>query len=426
MKILLSELINLLFIYYIFISFFRIYKIIYSFIWIQNNKKNKYIQYNKNIKIYILIPVLNEEKIIKDTYLYFSYFINRYKNIKLVFITTSKERENTIKILKEDIVKEDDRVIHYHYKGDGVMSHQLNYAINKINNIEKNRYSEIFIAVYNADSRPNKKTFDYIFSQNLIHKNVFQQYSDYTLNYKTFPDNFFINSILFSSSIWQNRWSLGVEFYRGIKYLKNKWIFKPLSYCIGHGLFIKLSLLNKVGLFREDTRNEDLVMGFILNNLNEKIYPIPYLDYSETPNTINSLFVQQSNWIFGPMQFYTYYKIVLKNKFYKSKLMLIVYTFKLLKSFIAWFLGPSIFIFLFVYSLFYYNYLILFLLIYLLFLFIPNLISFILMEYLSSEIKKDKKIILSIKILIGSFFAYLIYGLSGYYGIYKNVKNKIF
>ncbi len=302
------------------------------------------------------------------------------------------------------------------------MTHQLNYAISEIKKFDKKNN---FIVVYNADSRHHKNTFDYVFSKkDLKNKKAFQQYGDYTSNYNSFPKNFFKNSILTSSAGLQNRWSLGIEIFRAVKNINRNGIFKPLSYCIGHGMFLKLELVEKVGGFSEKTHNEDLVMGYVLNNLDEKIYPIPFFDYSESPNLISSLFFQKANWFFGPGQFYDYYKFVKNKKLYKNKILFISYTLKVLGLAMVWILGPTLLFILLLISLKKIQLFLIFLVIYILSLVLPNYLSLIYISKLENK-KIDNNIILFIKVFIGSIFAYLTHGISGWLGLYRYIKKII-
>jgi hypothetical protein len=95
-------------------------------------------------------------------------------------------------------------------------------------------------------------------------------------------------------------------------------------------MFLRLSVIDRVGGFSEDTHNEDLVMGYLLNNIEERIYPIPYFDYSESSNLISSLFFQKTNWFFGPAQFFEYYKMAKRKKLYSSHIMLVLYTLRVM------------------------------------------------------------------------------------------------
>lgn len=301
------------------------------------------------------------------------------------------------------------------------MAHQLNFALKEINSIEQ---QDVFIVVYNADSRPDPRTFSYVFSQKSDNKKVFQQYGDYTYNIDHFKNNILIKSILTSSSSWQNRWSLGIELFRAIFNLKNIHIFKPLSYCIGHGLFIKLSTINHIGGFSEKTYNEDLFLGYTLNNLEKNIYPIPYFDHSESPDTIYSLFIQKSNWFFGPVQFYDYYKILIDKKLYTNKNMLFLYTLKVMFLSVSWIFGPTLLFSLLCYSIYSINYLIYYIILYLLFLVIPNYYSVININKLHIN-KPYNKLTLFIQIFVGAQFAYFLHGLSGWFGLFKYLKSKI-
>ena len=155
------------------------------------NERRNIKRINKNSKnIIIAIPVLREQKCIEDT---IEYFNTITKDIPIVLITTQKEiKENltnektTQDIIKEKIITRYSNVywINYPYT-EGYMSDQLNYMLENLENIfnKKIDLDKTYLALYNADSRPNKNTFEEI-KQKIENSNVVQQYSYCMQNYE--------------------------------------------------------------------------------------------------------------------------------------------------------------------------------------------------------------------------------------------------
>ena len=265
-----------------------------------------------NTPIFVLIPVLDEVARITQTTKYFSETFKHLSGLRLIIITTEKEvnivkNPNTIDVVRE--LSEKYPILHVHYpKLDGKMAHQLNFAMKQL---LKNPFAEnALFAVYNADSKPHPKTFDWVLSQQSKKSTqVFQQYGDYRKNVMAFSG--FSGFILTAASAWQTRWSIGFEMFNALKQklFRNKLraqkgrVLYPLNYCIGHGLFFTKNIFVKLHGFNEYAHNEDAIFGLELSYLAEPIAPIPYFDLSDTPSTVGSLFIQKSNWFFGPLQY---------------------------------------------------------------------------------------------------------------------------
>ena len=115
--------------------------------------------------LYVLLPALKEQKIVKTTIDWFSN-IKYNGNIKFVIITTQKEeyeyKKNNIKELTTNKVVDkylkelnDDRFIHYHYnRTDGNKSSQMNFAIELIRKNYNPDLENTYISVFDFDSKP--------------------------------------------------------------------------------------------------------------------------------------------------------------------------------------------------------------------------------------------------------------------------------
>lgn len=357
---------------YIYTILKNIIALIYTNKLLKNAKKsiiyNLDEKYEKNV--YLIIPMLNEQKIANETYLNFKTIVDEMENVKVMFITTSKEKkeigkETTFEIL-EKLVKNEKKMFVYNYDNEnGVMAHQINYAIRIILK-QRAKNEKILIGVYNADSQIHSDVIRYILNddkkRNINDRVCYQQYSWYRI--KNDKNK---KGIIQSAALWQTRWSLTFEIFRvkqqriinsiynyfnKIKFFIpfNKMfyvIFEKMNYVIGHGFFINIDLLKDLGGIPEDTINEDAFLGYLINNKNIKIEVIPYLEKADfAPNT--SIYIkQQATWVNGPIYAFQYYKLYLKKEklSIKEKIRAFILAIKLFFHFIYWLISPYILLF---------------------------------------------------------------------------------
>ncbi len=414
---------------------FRIYR---SISWIMKNRVVSNEKYGSREKIYILIPVLFEADIIEDTVHYFNdNFLEKRDDVLLVIITTEKEKDisgsglNTIDVV-ENLVSKYQKVIHIHFpERNGKIAHQLNYAVRRlIDDWELNNGNDL-LAFYNADSRPEKETFDWVqekFKDGTC--SAFQQYGCYSENISHI-DRAPWSSILLSGSLWQTRWAIGFEIYNALKQLKFRHkirIFNlnyPLNYCIGHGLFVTRNLFEKIGGFSEKTHNEDAIMGLQLSDLQEVIMPVPYFDVSESPDTLKMLYKQKSNWYFGPLQSYSYTALILKKIHYGifRKMRLLLLSTKLFSHAIFWIVGPTLMLLSLVLAVTYNDIqLFVFSLLASMLFAIPSIISYAFVYKLKISSPSISIARMISKLSGGFVVCYLMHGLSAYNGLYRYIK----
>lgn len=270
----------------------------------------------KNNKIIIAIPVLREQKCIEDTIEYFSKIT---KDIPIIIVTTQKEIKENInnEVSTQDIVKnnilskyKDVYWIDYPYE-NGYMANQLNYMLDNLEEILKQKinFENTYLALYNADSKPNENTFEEIKNEIRNGREVIQQYSYCMKNYNE------LNNILKGFSIYQSNFELKTGFINS--FLKSKFLY---THVLGHGLIIKLQTLKTLNNFNTNFWCEDIYLGLQLKFNNIEIQPLITLENIETPNSIESLIKQNSVWFKTTSQFFKIYKDVLKNNKASNKL----------------------------------------------------------------------------------------------------------
>ena len=132
-------------------------------------KRLKKVRVSKWKNIYVLLPALKEQKIVKQTLEHFSKV--KYKgNIQFIVITSEKEeaeyrklniKDKTTNVLVDEEIARlnDKRFIHLHYpKTNGNKSSQLNYALDYIDK-KKIEQKNTYISVFDFDSEPDLNTF---------------------------------------------------------------------------------------------------------------------------------------------------------------------------------------------------------------------------------------------------------------------------
>lgn len=414
--------------------FFRIYT---AFSWIKRERSLfKHGQESKSSgKLYVLIPALAEAGILEDTAKYFSkYFLEKREDVFLIIITTEKEKfvagssHNTIDVARS-LASKYEKITHIHFPREkGKMAHQLNYAIRDFINAGITINDDDLIAVYNADSRPEKETFDWVlrkFQEGGC--SAFQQYGCYTGNILDISRVSWA-PILVSGSLWQTRWSLGFEIYNSLKQLKFQpknetlELCYPLNYCIGHGLFITKKLFEKTGGFTENTHNEDAIFGLQLSDMQEILMPVPYFDVSESPDTLEMLYIQKSNWYFGPLQAYSYAADILGKSNYGMlrKLRLVLLSTKLFSHAIFWIAGPTLMFLCFLLAIVNYDIVIICLSLLSIMLFAaPSFVSYTIMVELGTILPSVSFLKTANLLLKGFILCYIMHGISAYKGLYK-------
>lgn len=404
--------------------------------WILKERTVTVHDYKIKSRIYIFIPVLKETAIIRKTADYFyENFVARNPNVRVVFITTEKERvsgvarPDTIDMAAE-LAIERLRILHLHFPNtNGKMAHQLNYAVKYLSDSATPLCDDDLIAVYNADSRPEPETLswvDHLFAKGKAR--AFQQYGCYTGNLNSLHRSKY-SSVLVSAALWQTRWAIGFEIFNALKQLdfvgtrKRLSMNYPFNYCIGHGLFLSVALIREIDQFNEETHNEDAILGLKLCDRQELLMPIPYFDVSESPDTIGMLYRQKANWYFGPLQAYRYATHIhcYAKRGMVSAMRLYVLTTKLFLHAVYWIAGPTAIAVALLVSLLDLNFSLIFLSAGSLAIFaFPNVIAY-------SQIRswglytQDSCAKLLRSVTFGFFCCYMLHGASAYKGVAKYV-----
>lgn len=271
---------------------------------------------------------------------------DEYAHLPSTFALASEKAKTINKRFNKELIK----VLNYP-QVEGVMSHQINYAIKQLARNKEN--SSAIFAVYNADSRPNTNSLKYVsYALGEFIKrtgkvpNIVQQSSLFTLNYGKYPKNL-TGYILRAAALFQTKWTLVRELTRFRS--QSEHVIKPsktfvsrllntkISHCVGHGLFVRFNLLAKEYLPTE-TINEDLPFGFYQCCKGEPILPLPILENSETPETLKGLINQKRFWFTPYLQYLGCRDRVLRLKKYRSRLEVEILTIQAVLTGFVWFI----------------------------------------------------------------------------------------
>lgn len=365
------------------------------------NKKLKKVIPKKYVDIYVLLPALKEQKIVKDTIDWFSKI--KYKGkIKYVIITTEKEEaeykrnkinELTTNQVVEKYLKEinDNRFIHMHYPlTNGNKSSQMNYAVEKISKNVKNK-SNTYISVYDFDSKPSIDTFNEL-NRVAAYKNKPDAIQQVPLNIKNYSETSKKSILMTIYALQHMVRSLAIE--------KIKLLFSSLfnmkipQYLMGACMHLRMDTLMKNGCFPMFV--DDLTLGYRYSIKGYKITYLPTYNYALIPNDLKGYFGSSTLIFKGILTYIDEIKNTPGNIFRKLN-MFIFGTFNILEfSFI-----PYIYLVFYVYSIFTLKFNLLFILM----IITPilwSMSSYIVLK--TNKIKNDNKLNSFLSIILSPFW----------------------
>lgn len=318
--------------------------------WLHRERSN--VRFAKQITtpVYLIIPLLDEVGRIESTVEYFSRTFPS-PQVHFVLVTTERERDfypfgspHDTQAAAQRLAERYPQVIALHAPHrQGWMAHQLNVAYRWI--AEHEASTDTLIGVYNADSRPEPQTLDWIFRTRRHHPvfQAFQQYGNYTRNLPILrqqPNGLVVEA----AAWWQTRWSIGFEVPNALRQetaARGHYRTLPMTYAIGHGLFLSLPTLRLLGGFHEDSRNEDAILGLTLSDLHIPLIPIPFFDSVDAADHVRGWVTQQTNWYFGPAEAWSYPALIRQRHPHRPDWQLFILTFELFLHAMYWIIGPT-------------------------------------------------------------------------------------
>ena len=251
---------------------------------------------NKYRDIFVLLPALKEQKIVKSTVDWFKKI--EYKgNIKFIIITTEKEEleyrtkgidePTTSKIVEQYLKKTNDkRFIHYHYpETNGNKSSQMNYAVELIKKNYHPNINETYISVFDFDSAPELNTFE-VLNRVAELKNNPDAINQVPLCIKNYEECSKSKIILLLYTMHHLIRSCAIEKMKLlVSSLTN---LKVPQYCMGACMHLKLSTLLANDCFPIFV--DDLTLGYRMSIRGNTFAYLPTYNYSLIPNKLNDYF----------------------------------------------------------------------------------------------------------------------------------------
>lgn len=305
-------------------------------------------------KIVVLLPMLSEKKIVTATLNYWMTIYYPPDLIKIIPITKREDFERgttTASLINKWISENTDqaqRVIHLHLPDGGFCkADQLNFALDQINvNLSGWITDMTFFAVYDADSRPDRRVLLELNHTSKKYKDVqaFQQGSLYFADYDNLPSGI-LGWYLKSRPFYNMRFCFYRElpaFFRSINKMRSKnWLLRTVTaspnHFLGHGEFIQKKLMDQFGQFPHPSA--DTSMGTMLSFYGYAIAPLATFDCGQTPASIRDLFFQGITWYSGCSLYWRDLRVSLQNGLAFSFEHLLMCSKRFIENMI-WCIGP--------------------------------------------------------------------------------------
>ena len=274
-------------IFEVFTGFWCLYRS-FKYICNQNQKTKNIMELNeKKPNILIVIPCLREQDIIIQTLNYFLELTNDLDNVKLLVVTTQKEefeKENNLH-LKDQFIK------------DVKSNMELQKLINKYNKIlSTNEIKEILKCskLENIEEIINNKIQKFQTTNTLIEDFIIQNHLKERIYHFHYPDtkgimadqlNYVLNNFEFKDE---------KNYYFSVYNADS--IPNKNTIVVGHGMYIRVDLLKKIGGFETKYWCEDIYMSYVLRNKGISIYPIKTLEIMQSPQYLSILTKQNAVW----------------------------------------------------------------------------------------------------------------------------------
>ncbi len=300
-----------------------------SLAWLRTARAEHDVSENSGQPFLVLIlPLLREQRILADTVGYFSDLAKQQGQTSVVLVTTEREHHepdparaadpsqpSTIDMARALVAGAPTGVVrHLHYPdAGGVMVHQVNFAAHS----ELARLAEdgvdprqVWVAVYNADSRPHPATLDAVadLAGSALQQGprIVQQSALFTNNLHSFPRGA-QGAVLAGAALLQSRWTLAREvplLRRQARQARSSSVRWPrLAHCVGHGLFVRGDeFLASDGLPTEPM-NEDLAFGYLACASGTPIDPMPLLEHGDSPTTLAGVVRQARQWFWSHTEY---------------------------------------------------------------------------------------------------------------------------
>ena len=266
--------------------------------------------------VVLLLPMYQEAAIAQTTLSYFSSLEYPRDLMRIVAITTAREKEGpgvqtTAECVKEWLERatsEGDLVLHVHTDGaDGCKADQLNAALQILRSDSRLAPNpSAFIGVYDADSRPDRRVLqdvDWHSRQNPSIR-AFQQGAVYFANWARLPPGlrgaYLKTRPFYNLRFWMYRELPGCArsvFASRLSSGLARAIIASPNHFLGHGEFVRVDLLESLNGFPPPSA--DTSLGTIISFSGWPIGSLATYDVGESPASVVSLYRQGITWYSG-------------------------------------------------------------------------------------------------------------------------------
>ncbi|CAN5297259.1 hypothetical protein BH20ACI2_BH20ACI2_02210 [soil metagenome] len=314
--------------------------------------------------VFLLLPLLREQKILKDCFQRFESFLKQREWLRLVFVTTEREiTENcgvtegtTIEILQGLISNTSSdlrqRIIHLHHPGfNRVVAEQLNYAIRTLESVTP-KTTPYYLLIYNADSVVTEEGLGVLFDVASSGAEAAQQSSLFLWNFGLLAQR---NKFLLAAfALYQSVWTLQHEVPRLLASSgKYSWLpswFRNASlvHAVSHGLLLRDDVVRNINGFPVNRfGGEDLGLGLILKVVGYDILPVPTLENTEIPSRGLILLKQLAGWYLGTLGYLVFWRRLPRKTLKKHWLKVLLITTAGIFDTAKWLLkGPAVILYL--------------------------------------------------------------------------------
>lgn len=263
-------------------------------------------------RVVAVVPMYEETALAEDTVRFWRRALRAKTVDAVVLVTTAKEtasgRASTHTLLREVLAagEEDheDLVLLHCQEVCPYRAAQLDMAVAWARDrfASADEANELWIGVYNADSRPHLDTFDELRSAIGADPGVrvFQQLVDYVV-----PDREGAGAVAAGNSVLQTWWTLSHYVARNERGRRGNSLWSrtsPFS-TFGHGEFIRADFLQMIGGFPRYAYADGLLLGWVARLAREPIGLLVNRDVAEVPRTGRDLVLQQTAWLRGLLNF---------------------------------------------------------------------------------------------------------------------------
>ncbi|MGH4017956.1 MAG: hypothetical protein ACRDT0_01655 [Pseudonocardiaceae bacterium] len=264
------------------------------------------------LRVVCVVPMYLEQDIAAETVRFWHRLAQRVNVDQVLFVTTAKEHSThgpgTREIVAAELAALGDphrlRLLHCD-EVSRFRAAQLNLAVREARAGSAAAGGEevsIWIAVYNADSRPSDSTFSELGEEVSVapHTRVFQQLAAYVV-----PERPGTGPVAVGNAILQTWWTRSHYWARNTRGRRGRswWAATTPYSTFGHGEFVRLDFVADIGGFPDFAYADGLLLGWICRLRAEPIGLLASRDDAEVPRTGRDLITQQTAWMRGLLNF---------------------------------------------------------------------------------------------------------------------------